>query len=871
MTPRKEVGCSDRFGRQIAAVLATACLAALTILAAPPPVAIADQQSDATGLMGGGVIGDLDRPEAPVAQAPSKLDLLRPNAAATAVAPVAYPFFPQAGTLWQDLFVNNFVDVGDGVTPRDYDCTGYTYLGHNGHDSNIVGFREQAIGVPVFAALDGTVVAAHDGEFDQNTAAITDNPNFVTIAHANGQQTQYLHFKKNSVSVVVGQAVAAGTQIGLTGSSGLSTWPHLHFGSFQNGVVYEPSAGPCRPGPSYWVSQTPIRRDFYVNSFTFGTSPFSGNAGYPFDQATRVGAFLNGTTTLYFRLSFGNLPVGSSYRTVITRPTGTSALDASSSFANTDFFRTGWYWFVYNVSPLNTLGAWVLHFYVNGTEVVTAPFSVVATSAEIVNHAPLAVSSVALSPTSPSPGDVPFCRVTPTSLYRRDPDYDLVRYRYRWEINGSVVRQVTTAALADAIPKGLLQAGDRLTCTVTPFDDALAGPSASVANQSAPIITSQPGNVSVRSGQTATFTVAAIGTPPPACQWQISTNAAAVWTNLADVPPYSGVTTTTLTVANVASTLNLSRYRCVATNVAGTATSQPAVLIVRSATPGGNFDGDEKAEITLYRPSTGYWYIKQSSTNYTTYLAYQWGLSTDIAVPGDYDGDGRGDLAVYRPSSGYWFILLSSTSYTTYAVYQWGLSADIPGPGDYDGDGRTDLGLYRPSNGYWYILQSSTNYASYIAQQWGLSTDVPVAGDYDGDGRTDLGLYRPSNGFWYILRSSTNYATYIAKQWGLATDVPVPGDYDGDGSTDLGVYRPSAGYWYVLQSSTGYATYLASQWGLSTDVPVPGDYDGDGRTDFGLYRPSAGYWYILQSSTNYTTYIAQQWGVSTDIPILERR
>jgi len=288
--------------------------------------------------------------------------------------------------------------------------------------------------------------------------------------------------------------------------------------------------------------------------------------------------------------------------------------------------------------------------------------------------------------------------------------------------------------------------------------------------------------------------------------------------------------------------------------------------VLATAAMTGDYDGDRRTDVSVYRPSTGVWYGLRSSTDFTAFSTTQWGVTGDIPIDGDFDGDGTSDISVYRPSIGVWYILQSSSSFTTWISRQWGQPGDRPVPADYDGDTRTDVAVYRPTTGVWYIVQSSTDH--WVSYQFGWADDVPVAGDYDGDTRADVAVYRPSTGAWYVLQSSTNSTNWVSYQWGQAGDVPVAADYDGDGTLDFAVFRPSSGFWYIALSSTSNTTYRAFPWGWSTDVPEPGDYDGDGQFDLAVYRPADGDHYIVYSSSSAQKSI--HWGMTADISLLRR-
>lgn len=287
-----------------------------------------------------------------------------------------------------------------------------------------------------------------------------------------------------------------------------------------------------------------------------------------------------------------------------------------------------------------------------------------------------------------------------------------------------------------------------------------------------------------------------------------------------------------------------------------------------SSTPGpteperavrADFDGDGSTDLSIFRPSTGSWWVNRSTDGIGV---RNWGVNGDVPFSADFSGDKDADFGIFRPQADpvemdFW--LLNTPSFN-YEAITWGIPGDIPFGGDYDGDGDADLAVYRPSTNTFFLYLFGPP-RSVRVFSFGLPGDIPLAGDFNGNGTTDLAVYRPSNGRWYYAEPTGNPGANVSVvPWGLSTDIPVPADYDGDGADDIAVFRPSNGTWYIRNSETGTISYIG--WGLSTDIPVPGDYDGDGNYDVAIYRN--GTWWIRGSQVG--TRVAQ-WGLAGDIPI----
>lgn len=269
--------------------------------------------------------------------------------------------FPLA---WNDGFtgynfyaISNYVDHNPAYPGSllDWNCGARTYdtdagYNHQGIDYYLWPFSWKMMQdeqVKIVAAASGMIVAKYDGNFDQNCAFNPGSWNAVFVRHDDGSTTWYGHMKNGSVTTKgLGETVEAGEYLGLVGSSGNSTGPHLHFEVYDpDGALIDPFAGTCNDmnAESWWVDQKPYIEP-EINRMQTHVSPPEFTP-CPEVEITNESNNFNPGDVCYFIFYAKDLSSTDACHLKITRADG-SVWYEWDFFQPADYFSSSyWYWY----------------------------------------------------------------------------------------------------------------------------------------------------------------------------------------------------------------------------------------------------------------------------------------------------------------------------------------------------------------------------------------------------------------------------------------------------------------------------------------------------------------------------------------------
>jgi murein DD-endopeptidase MepM/ murein hydrolase activator NlpD len=299
-----------------------------------------------------------------------------------ALSPPTKFFLPIAGAQDQTWMTGLYADVD----PRpgfvaDYRGGPMAYDGHDGWDLMTPNYAAMDRGVAITAAAPGTVSLIGDTDgYDRWFNYGFPRPiNWVVVDHGGGWQTFYTHLATNSITVKVGDAVQAGSILGLTGSSGNSVGAHLHFTPFYRGCQVETGfdlASYWQNPPSYPTDVPPAVVDFGVTNLNMFTEPVTA------ERLEDIGTFSpTGSDEIYFWYYPNRIITGEPVTVRWTRPNNTtfdygftpSETYGGAYWHNWQLFRPEW---------VATPGTWQVTLLIGGAPVANKSFTVVAAAGD---------------------------------------------------------------------------------------------------------------------------------------------------------------------------------------------------------------------------------------------------------------------------------------------------------------------------------------------------------------------------------------------------------------------------------------------------------------------------------------------------------
>ncbi|WP_425390502.1 peptidoglycan DD-metalloendopeptidase family protein [Ekhidna sp.] len=168
---------------------------------------------------------------------------------------------------WNEAYPNTLTDYNCGT--RSYDTEGgYNHKGTDVFSWPFTWHKMDNDHVEIIAAAAGEIIYKEGNQDDKSCSFNSNSWNAVYIQHDDGSVAWYGHLKTGSLTEKnVGERVDVGEYLGVMGSSGNSTGPHLHLEIYDaNGNLIDPFAGTCNDSvsESWWVNQP----DYYMSGIS---------------------------------------------------------------------------------------------------------------------------------------------------------------------------------------------------------------------------------------------------------------------------------------------------------------------------------------------------------------------------------------------------------------------------------------------------------------------------------------------------------------------------------------------------------------------------------------------------------------------------
>lgn len=291
-------------------------------------------------------------------QAQGKLNFNEITANPTVHPLFSWPVTKSASAPYNNVWsISNHVDHNASYPNaiQDWNCGTRTYdtsggYNHKGIDIFTWPFtwyqmdNDQALAV---AAAPGIIVYKLDGNFDRSCSFNSNNWNVVCLMHADGSQSWYGHLKNGSQTTKnVGDSVITGEYIGVVGSSGNSTGPHLHFEVYNSAnELVDTYLGPCNTWSSstdsWWQTQKPYWEPKINAALTHSAFPQFNTC--PTTETHNMQDNFNVGTNVVVAIYLADQLAGSSVNLTLRRPD--NSIQANWNFNLVDqYYASYWYW-----------------------------------------------------------------------------------------------------------------------------------------------------------------------------------------------------------------------------------------------------------------------------------------------------------------------------------------------------------------------------------------------------------------------------------------------------------------------------------------------------------------------------------------------